>query len=310
MIYYSCLYIFLEFLMSIPPKLEALLSNTHLEKNLLQDNNFYYLYKFVSFDKNLLVLESIKSQKLKYTKPKFLDDKYETDFQINWAPFLKSEGISKEMNAIYKQKHGEKIEETMTKQIQKLFKTQFGVCSLTSDPFNTSLWARYTDDNKGFLIEFKFPKNKDNVASHLIPIPLVYKQNISKINGKEVNKIFIDCKNDEPNEVDDERFTIIQKALFTKALNWKFLKEYRMLEVDLTDIEKEEKNIILRKYPLDYLSSIVLGMNITDDNKIKIQEVIDELNKKDGANIEIFTSSKHPTNATKYITNEGHLRIK
>ena len=95
MIYYNCLSIFLELLMSIPLKLEALLNKTHSEKNLLQDNNFYYLYKFVSFDKDLLVLESIKSQKLKYTKPKFLDDKYETDFQINWAPFLKSEGMSK-----------------------------------------------------------------------------------------------------------------------------------------------------------------------------------------------------------------------
>jgi len=296
--------------MSIPSKLVEILNKTSSEKNLIQDESFYYLYKFVSFDKDLLVLESIRNQMLKYTKPKYLDDKYETDIQINWTPFLKSTGITREINAVYKQKKGEKVEESMTRKLQALFKTQFGVCSLTSDPFNTNLWARYTDDNKGFLIEFKFPKENSDIDSYLIPIPLTYKQNISKINGKEVGRLLEDCKSNGKYEIDNERFTIMQKILLTKAANWKFLKEYRMLEVDLIEAEKEEANIILRKYPLEYLSSIVLGMNISNTNEDRINDVVTELNKKHGTNVKIFTSAKHPTNATKYITNECHPRIK
>lgn len=287
----------------------TLLEKCYSEKSLKQDENYFYLYKYMSFDPDLKVLDSIRNQVLKYTKPKFLDDEYENDFQINWAPFLKSEQITHEDNAKYKQHHGEKIEASLDRQLQHCFKTELGVCSLSSDPFNTSMWARYTNTNQGFLIEFKFPKNLGNI-SHLIPIPLIYKRNIRKLNGKELKKIFLDDDGiNSNNDSEDETFGILQKLLFTKALNWKDQKEFRLLEISLSDEEKVVNNIILRKYPVEYLSTIVFGMNIDPKNKEKLEDIVKNLNNSHKINVETFDAIKHPKDATKYIA-DNHPRIK
>lgn len=284
------------------------LSKAISDNSLIQDNNFYYLYKYVSFDPDYKVLEIIKNQLLKYTKPKFLDDEYENDIQINWANFLKSMNITHEINAKYKQKYGEKIEVELDKKAQHFLKHEVGVFSLSADPFNTNMWARYAENSKGFLIEFKFPKVFSD-TSHLIPMQLIYKKNIQKINGKEIKRIFLDRIESDLNNIDDEKFNILQKIFFTKASNWKDQKEFRLFEMELSDKEKEINEIILRKFPVEYLSSIIYGMNIDPKNEDKIEEIVKNINLKYGVELKTFHSVKHPRDATKYITSD-HPRIK
>lgn len=280
------------------------------EKSLIQNDEYFYLYKYMSFDPDFKVLELIKNQVLKYTKPKFLDDEYENDIQINWAPFLKSMGISHEINARYKQEYGEKIEVKLDRQAQHYFKYELGVFSLSADPFNTSMWARYADNSKGFLVEFKFPKHFSDI-SHLIPMQLTYKKNIQKLNGKEIKRIFLEASGEQStiDQIDDEKFNILQKVLFTKASNWKDQKEYRLLEIELSEKEKKINELILRKIPLEYISSIVYGMNIDQKNKETIEEIIANINLKNNVDIQTFQSIKHPKYATRYVA-DNHPRIK
>lgn len=125
---------------------------------------------------------------------------------------------------------------------------------------NTVMWAHYANNHRGFCIKYCIPSSftitEPEAGYILMMMPINYTERFSLIN----NVTFKD-------------------VLFTKQKLWKYEHEHRLLYFN----KDGSPDFPTPKLPEGSIKSIYLGVKCSDENKIKILDVI-----KDKPDIEVY----------------------
>lgn len=143
----------------------------------------------------------------------------------------------------------------------------YGIVSLTEDNENVVQWSHYADGHRGFCVGL-------DLDSLLMHRHLLARSKISvdlfKVRYRTNMPILI------PSSLTPEEFSIL--PLTSKANDWMYEKEYRLISLNGPGE---------MAFPDEYISEVILGCNISAENK---NEIIDLLSSK-GKHIPLLQSS-------------------
>ncbi|WP_347452700.1 DUF2971 domain-containing protein [Acinetobacter thermotolerans] len=234
-----------------------------------QDHNYIYLYKHVRFSNGSLAI--LKDGTIRFTPPAEFNDPFDCVYGISEDHFhsatelrsiIQKGGLPKVSPAkrilLARQvKHVQKKEMDDLSYFRKLHEN-FGVCCLNHNPLNILMWSHYAENHTGFLIEFKFSKKELQEGLELLnflPIPVQYLSSIpivSKVDRKNL-----------------ESPAITNKVYLSKAIDWEYEKEFRILKHEI-------KNPI-QKFPKEkLLCTVISGIKIEDSNKKLLKKICEE----------------------------------
>lgn len=154
----------------------------------------------------------------------------------------------------------------------------YGVTCLSSNSVDyLPMWAYYTNNHKGFCVEYEVIK-KDFIHE------VLYEPERIKIASLIIE--YIEAIRSRQKEKASCYAQIISQNLFIKANSWEHEKEYRIVY----PIDKNSKgmNVPVRKLGMK-TSRIVAGINCSEDNKKKLNEISNSLGLGN-----IYISKIHP----------------
>lgn len=235
------------------------------------DEQYYYIYKHLSFDHNLYVLNLFRKLQLKFTHPDNFNDPYDCMASIEF------DDVPNDFKKILQQHFSTAI------------RANLSVTCFNNNPLNMLMWSHYAQSHKGFLVEFKIPHptlawvhNAFNVQ------PVKYQDEFPKIPLEISNplKIF-DPVNSE------KMIHFVTNQYLVKSTDWSYEKEFRILA---HDYDPNNFNSLLKVIPADYISSVILGAKLTDQdpNKNKLIESVNYYNYEFQQNIKIYQAVLKP----------------
>lgn len=254
-------------------------------KNLIQDENYFYLYKHISIDPSFLVFGIFSNNQLKYNYPAYFNDPFDClfDIKIDSTGFNKEEfeRIVGDYVPDYIWTSQRKIIEKkinnpslIAKHIHKLRKEKLTITCFNSNPLSILMWSHYANNHQGMLLEFKIPKSNSLIE----PIPVLYDDEYQTINTP--------WQKLENAENENEFMTMItRETIFRKSSEWSYEKEFRLVGDPSTNIDFP----LLQPYPPEYLSSVVMGAKLQDHTIVKkLKDEIKIFNKKHKLKIKIY----------------------
>jgi hypothetical protein len=152
----------------------------------------------------------------------------------------------------------------------------YGILSLTDNPFSFEMWCHYANGHKGILIEFN-TQNKLKPELELTEGNVYRAHRVRYVKNYAVN---IDVLERNHKGIPFHR---IRDAIFLRKTNhWKYEREYRIVRPlsDSNDFRPTKRrtsyrdvNIYLFPFSLTCISSIIFGVNTPRDVKHKIIEL-------------------------------------
>ena len=126
---------------------------------------------------------------------------------------------------------------------------EIGIISLTEDPANILMWSHYADEYKGLVVEFSFEKDnqKNLLKNYSFPKKDVF--GIETFYPKKVHYSNYRFGIVFPEEIKSEKFEyplkrFNERFLFTKANDWMYEKEYRIvMQLKKADVILIKENI-------------------------------------------------------------------
>ncbi len=151
----------------------------------------------------------------------------------------------------------------------------YGILSLTENPFSFEMWCHYANGHRGFLIEFNIPyKTKPTLQIREGVNLKVYKVRYVKDYVVNIDQL--------AQGRDTIPFYKIRDTIFLrKTKNWKYEREYRIVRpLDECKTYKppvkrtsyRDKKIYLFPFSPDCISSVVFGVNTSQEVKRKVIE--------------------------------------
>ncbi|MFW1646238.1 DUF2971 domain-containing protein [Acinetobacter guillouiae] len=254
-------------------------------RDLIQDENFYYLYKHISIDPELHVFGVFTNNQLKYNFPVYFNDPFDCLFDIRIDA---DDFTQEECERVYGMKvpdsiwdlHSKNISERLndqnliTEHINTFRKAELTITCFNSNPLSILMWSHYANNHQGMLLEFKIPK----VNSLLEPIPVFYNDEYQTIN--------IPWQTFGNSENESEFMSLLtRETVFRKSSEWSYEKEFRLIGDPSSNIESP----LLQPYPPEYLSSVITGAKLQDDVVVKkLNEEIEMFNIKHNLNIKVY----------------------
>jgi hypothetical protein len=189
---------------------------------------------------------------LRFTQPQDLNDSFEClpvlqtckelYNKISGKSYIESISNRVEMHQINAEYL---LEDLINQKNNKSF--DFGVFSLSKRYDSNLMWSHYAK-HTGFVIGFDI--NHDYfISENFLFRDVLY---------SDVRTIF------EDGDLNENIF-------FTKSIEWSYEEEFRIISL-LNLANKIDKNIYLFKIPFDTISEIILGLNISYTNLLKIRE--------------------------------------
>jgi len=123
--------------------------------------------------------------------------------------------------------------------------TNSGVFCLSQCNTNILMWSHYSDNHKGFCIEF-VRSSKNDLGDYEKTRRVKYRPDYPIISPLSPDAF-------------DQKF-------FTKAIDWKYEKEWRLIE---------EKGDIALPLPVD-ISAIIFGLKMSSQNKTTIKDILSD----------------------------------
>ncbi|MFA5271637.1 MAG: DUF2971 domain-containing protein [Candidatus Omnitrophota bacterium] len=228
------------------------------------------LFKYVS-DNSKVVDSIFRDHKIRFTQPAALNDPVEFNPAIrfnsegNNFKLYKCNGIT--MPSIHDWYHANLIESRIN---------NYGVFSLTDNPFSFEMWCNYANGHRGFLIEFNIPDKtrptlqlteEANLKVHKVRYVKDYVVNIDKLDptGKYI-----------------PFYKIRDSVFLRKTKHWKYEEEYRIVR-PLSECEdyqppmartsyRDDKRIYCFPLSLSCIVNIAFGINTSREIKRKIIE--------------------------------------
>jgi|AntAceMinimDraft_9_1070365.scaffolds.fasta_scaffold04417_2 hypothetical protein len=184
-----------------------------------------YLYKFYSY--NVHSLSVLINNKVRFSKPEALNDPFDIDIDfispispdnfVYKMKVLKNNGmISKEQFEDYEKYIPDhealnEISEIMNEKFRDDIK-KWGVFCMCEHPKNILMWSHYADHHKGFCV--KFIRNEKSQLGDI----------------EKTRPVNYSCKYPSPDPFSENGMEkLFDELFFTKAKNWEYEKEWRML---------------------------------------------------------------------------------
>lgn len=123
-------------------------------------------------------------------------------------------------------------------------RSRIGVFCMSEDKKNILMWSHYANENAGFCVEFR-----TNNAFFSRARPVEYDRVLPCLNLLEI--------------MWDKLITKVTLGLLTKAQDWAYEKEWRIVDVN---------GVGIHEYPSEALSSVILGCKMSPENKKRIKE--------------------------------------
>ena len=156
--------------------------------------------------------------------------------------------------------------------------SDYGITCLSSNNMDyLPMWAYYTNNHKGFCVEYEVIK-KDCIHEVLYEPERIKVASLILQSGDAIISGQVEKANFYSN--------LFLQNLFIKAKSWEHEKEYRIVTRNHEDIKKgmfdsykDEKGSLHKTQEFDLsLSKVYLGMNCTEENRNKIIETIKTIN--------------------------------
>ena len=133
-----------------------------------------------------------------------------------------------------------------------------GILCLTKNYNNLLMWAHYANSHKGFVVGLDsdnsfFKQDKDD----------------KNLMGKLKKVIY---NNERPSESFENMN--VENAYLTKSKEWSYEEEYRMFTPFKRASQIKNDNIYLYNFTPDAIVSIYCGVNMSEENKEKIKEIV------------------------------------
>lgn len=159
--------------------------------------------------------------------------------------------------------------EAVLKRISGFVEERVGIFSLAQRKDNLLLWSHYSDNHKGYCIEF------DTIKLNNLLIEVFLTQNVKafifKVNYDDNYPIIIPTV-----DSDEER---LRKQFLIKSKDWEYEQEWRILVLDGVRINGIPKGIIKNVY---------LGLNVSTTNI----DLVKNLLKKYNSEVKLFKAKK------------------
>ena len=149
-------------------------------------------------------------------------------------------------------KFEKQLEDSVLREVGK-----FGICCLSRVPNSILMWAHYANAHSGFCLQFldepSDPFGVELKAAHphdigarLVPMQVDYSEKYPVVN-----------------RLNDSHMELAKKMYFTKAKQWKYEKEWRMVD---------ENGSGPHQFPSRFLTGVIFGCRMKDEHKNMIRE--------------------------------------
>lgn len=235
------------------------------------DDDYYYIYKHLSFDPNLYVLNLFKKLQLKFTPPDNFNDPYDCMAEIKFD-------ITSKLNY-----------ERLQKKIVDSIRSELSVTCFNNNPLNMLMWSHYAQSHKGFMVEFKIPHPTFEPIHRAFNFqPVTYQDEFPNYSFSSLA-----LSNSFALKRSDEMLEIVKNQYLVKAKDWEYEKEFRVIAHDY-DINNFTS--LLKIIPCKYISSVVLGAKLQDHdpNKTELLDAISFFNRAFGQDIKTYQAELKP----------------
>jgi hypothetical protein len=246
-----------------------------LQAKLYAEGRFDSYFKYCNDDSK--VIENIfGNQVIRFTQPRSLND------PLEFSPIMRfndpqSRYKSYELNGISLPS----VELFFRVQIIESQVNAYGILSLSKIPNSFDMWSHYANGHRGFILEFKDKfwqhscmksKSGDEYPVQAVEYVLDYAINLDRL----VN---------EKKEIPQS--TLHKELFFKKTSRWAYEYEHRMVRplADCPTYKPPEdnypytdKNIYLFPFNWDCIASVILGANMSPENKILIAQYCESHN--------------------------------
>jgi hypothetical protein len=242
------------------------------------DDRYYYLYKHLSFDPDLYVLNLFRRLQLKFTHPDSFNDPYDCMASIEFDDVPQSN------------------QEALQKHFSKIIKSNLSVTCFNNNPLNMLMWSHYAQSHKGFLVEFKIPHPTIEWVHDAFNIQAIKYQD-------EFPKLSLSMLNPSNLFHDGRALEFVTNQYLVKSKDWEYENEFRVLA---HDYDPNNFSSLLKVIPPEYISSVILGAKLQDEhpNKKKLIDAISFFNNKFQQDIKIYQAAMKP-NSFKIVVS-GH----
>jgi hypothetical protein len=249
----------------------------------LKKSGLNHLYKYTRFDRNSYY-ENLFENVLYFPNITQLNDPFDSQVTIRYDLCTEAQldailerSIPNYDENNFEQKMKKKIAKDefrlnpklMEERLFNFVQQRVGIFSLAESKDNLLLWSHYSDDHKGFCVEF------DAVKLYNLLINVFIWQNVKtfifKVEYQDEFPIIIPTIDN-----DEER---LKKQFLIKSKAWEYEQEWRILVLDGT----RENEI-----PEGVIKNIYLGLNAVEEN----EKICKALLKKYNPNVGLFKAQK------------------
>ncbi|HBG77785.1 MAG TPA: hypothetical protein DDW84_02895 [Phycisphaerales bacterium] len=226
------------------------------------------LFKYVS-DSPKIIDDIFLNHKIRFTQPAALNDPLEFNPAIRFDPegdnFKRFKYNEITFPSIHDWERLNLIEQRIN---------NFGMLSLTDNPYSFEMWCHYANGHNGILIEFNIP-DKSKPTLQLIEGVNLRAHKVKYVRDYMIN---MDRLYQGGNSIP---FHKIRDAIFLrKTLHWRYEREYRIIR-QLTECDtykppaqrtsyRDRDGLYLFPLSLNCISSIIFGINTSQELKRKI----------------------------------------
>ena len=209
-----------------------------------------HLYKFCAYNANSLAI--LINKRIWVSKPESLNDPFDCKIKFT-PPGINSDAFSKYLKRTGRSTGNRQRDyETFLEGLQNFIEkdiNKFGVFSMSQINENILMWSHYANQHKGFCIGFV--RKKNNLLGDI----------------KRAQPVEYDCNYPGVDPLDESgsyNHSIFTKMIFTKAKNWEYEKEWRLV---YDEGDKEEP------LPAD-ISSIIFGLRMQEEHTATIRNIL------------------------------------
>jgi Protein of unknown function (DUF2971) len=222
------------------------------------------LFKYFSTDRDKL--EWFASGKILLTPPEFFNDPW--DFLVSGEPYddAQLDSLAQELKLPFERLKQDVVRSDFlpeeSRDYQKQIGKQIGVMSLAENPLDRVMWAHYAESHRGFVAEFR---HGDETEEQGIQIRLGPFGPAGKVSyPHRLPKLKRNLDN-------------MPEVIWTKHLEWKYEKEWRVVQWHDKAIPGQTTDGKLRsllKFEPSHLARVIFGLRICPTVEAKLREML------------------------------------
>ncbi len=257
------------------PSVEEYEKDIARQAELYAEGKFDSHFKYCS-DKPEVIDGIFNRQVIRFTQPRALNDPLEFSPTMRFKD-AKARYRSYDLNGV----HLPSVEFFFRVQIIESQVNAYGILSLTKIPNSFDMWSHYANGHRGFVLEFK----DQFWQHHSMKSKMGAEYPVGKVEYVEDYSINLENLADSNKEIPT---AVLHKELFFKKTSrWEYEHEYRMVRPlsDSPDYLSPKSNfahidtdIYLFPYDWECVSSVILGANMSSDNKQLIARHTEKFN--------------------------------